>query len=355
MISQRAAIVLWAFLATGCLEYHTTTTVRENGRLMRSVVIRGDSASTHQWKFVVPVDSSWEWDRARTGDREWTLTVRREFASADDFNAYQAGRTDTFLRSHVSLERSFRWFTTATRYREHLPSVNPLRSVPLSEYISPAEVEAFLQHEVHKQEFATPGDSLALEDASDRYEAWARRNEFEALFGAIRHGVRSLADRNFSPESLDARKDRLAGAYEALKDTGGVFDPEDLMKRTEEWLKRWKEPVVRRAAAAARDSIDAIVGQVRQMHRLMEFPHKATVVLPGVLTATNARTIEGSQASWEDYLVVLYFQDFTFEAEAVTTNWWAVILTALVVAGVPVGWMWSRRRSRASADVIIHG
>lgn len=346
MLTIRIAAAAAIVLLTGCLEYHTTTTVRDDGSLVRTVVIRGDSASTHRWDFVVPVDSTWTWERVKSGDREWTLTARRQFASAEALNAYQSSLTSSTLRSTVSLDRTFRWFTTVYRYREHLPSVNPLRSVPLTNYLSPAEREAFLAHEVQKRAFASPGDSLAMEDASERFEVWARRNEFEVLLGALRVGARRAGDRAFTPESIDARKERLFAAYEALKDTGDVFDAEDFVRRKDLWLKQSNDPALRRAAAGALDSIEAIVTQLRELHRLMEFPHKTTIILPGLLTSANARKIEGASATWEDYLVVLYFQDFTFEAESAVTNWWAVVVTGLLALGVPIGWYAARRRRR---------
>jgi hypothetical protein len=341
MRSAIAAVALWF---AGCLEYHTTTTVRDDGSILRTVVIRGDSMSTHRWDFVVPVDSTWSWERAKSGDREWTLTLRREFPSAGSFNDYQSALAGSILRSTVSVEWSFRWFTTVYRYREHMPSVNSFQFVPLSDYIPPADLEAFLRHEVQKAEFSSPAESLTVENASGQFEAWARRNEFEALYGALRLGVTRLAERSFTPESLDVRKRRLAEGYEALRDTGDVFDAEDLVKRRYEWLKRWKEPVVRRAAAAARDSMEAIEAEMQTMHRLMEFPHKTTVVMPGLLTTSNARSVEGSSARWEDYLIVLYFQDLTFEAESAETNWWAVVVTGLLAIAVPAGWYLARRR-----------
>ncbi|MCU0453843.1 MAG: hypothetical protein MUE68_09300 [Bacteroidetes bacterium] len=346
MNRTRTIILSVAFVFAGCLEYHTTTTVRDDGSLLRTVAIRGDSLSTLAWDFAVAVDTTWTWERARTGDREWTLTLRREFASTDAFNAYQAGFAGSVLRSKVTVERSFRWFTTRFRYREVLPSVNPFRSIPLSDYLSSAELDMFLDHEVQKKELASARDSLAVENASDRFEAWARRNEFEALFGAIRTGVERLGDRTFTPESLDARHSDLTASYEALRDTGDVFDEKDFRRRKEAWLKQRKEAAMRRAAVLAYDSLEAIESRMAEMHRLMEFPHKATVVMPGLLTGTNARSIEGSSARWEDYLIVMYFQDFTFEAESVVTNWWAVVVTGLLAVGAPVAWFLSRRRRR---------
>lgn len=346
MTAMRITIIAVALWFAGCLEYHTTTTVREDGSILRTVVIRGDSTSTHRWDFVVPVDSTWSWDRTKTGDREWTLTLRREFPSAEAFNEYQSALNGSILRSHVSVERSFRWFTTVYRFREELPSVNAFRSVPLSEYIAPADLEVFLRHELQKADLVSPAESVVVENASEQFEAWARRNEFEALFGALQVGVSRLAEQTFTPESLDVRKQRLAQAYEALKDTGDVFDSKDLVRRRDEWLKRWKEPVVQRAAAAARDSMEAIVAEMQTMHRLMEFPHKTTVVMPGLLTTSNARSIEGASARWEDYLIVLYFQDFAFEAESAETNWWAVVVTGVLAVALPAGWYISRRRRR---------
>ncbi len=346
MVMQRSLILLTVIWLTGCLEYHTTTTVHTDGSIVRTVAIRGDSASTLGWNFVVPVDSTWSWDRVKTGDREWTLTLQRTFPSGEAFNAYQSGLKGSLLRTLVSVERSFRWFTTIYRYREQFPAINPLRTVPLLDYIGPNEIEAFLKHEVQKGAYASPGDSLALEDASVRFEAWARRNEFESLYGAIRTGVTRLNDPTFSTESLEVRKNLLAQAYEALKDTGTVFDADDFTRRKDEWLKRWKEPVLRLAAVEARDSIEAIHSQLDEMHRLTEFPHKTSVLMPGLLTSTNARSIDGSRAQWEDYLIVLYFQDYTLEAESEVTNWWAVVVTAIAAVGVPLVWIVARRKRR---------
>lgn len=319
-------------LFAGCLEYHTTTTVRSDGSLLRALSIRGDSSHIHEWKYVVPVDSTWTWERTRTGDREWNLKAQREFPSAEAFNAYEDSLPGRILRSKVSVERSFRWFTSRIVWREHFDPIYPFRSVPLTDYLSPAEIDAFLQHEVHKKEFATPGDSLSLKDAEDRFDDWARRNEFEENFRALRTGVERLGERSFSPESLDARKEWLSTKFEAVRDTGDSFDPQDMERRRHYWLKSLKEPVIRRAADVNLAGFDSIIERADQAFHLMEYPHKSTVVMPGALIETNARTVEGSTATWENYLVVLYFQDFEMVAESELTNWWTVVLTGAALA-----------------------
>ena len=333
-------------LFTGCLEYHTRTTVRTDGSLLRAVTMRGDSSHIHAWQYVVPVDSTWRWERAKTGDREWHLNAQREFASADAFNGYQDSLLGRILRSTVSVDRSFRWFTTRIVFREHFDPIYPFRSVPLTDYLSPREIEAFLQHEVHKKEFATPGDSLSLEDAEVRFDDWARRNEFEENFRALRTGVERLAERGFSPESLDRRKEWLSTKFETVRDTGDSFDPEDMERRREYWFKSLKDPVLRQAAEANRSGFDDIVRQAEQAFHLMEYPHKSTVVMPGALVETNARTVDGPEATWENYLVVLYFQDFEMVAEAEVTNWWAVVFTGVALAGgLLIILRWKSRRA----------
>lgn len=319
-------------LFAGCLEYHTTTTVRTDGSLLRALSIRGDSSHIHQWNYVVPVDSTWSWERTRTGDREWRLTAHREFASPEAFNAYEDSLPGRILKSRVSVERSFWWFTTEIFWRERFEPIYPFRSIPLTDYLSPSEIEAFLQHEVHKKEFATPGDSLSLEDAEDRFDDWARRNEFEENFRALRTGVERLGERNFSPESLDARKEWLSTTFEAVRDTGDSFDPQDMERRRQYWLKSLKSPVLRKAAEANQAGFDSIIAQAEQAFRLMEYPHKSTVTMPGTLIETNARTVEGASATWENYLIVLYFQEFEMFAESEVTNWWAVVLTGAALA-----------------------
>ncbi|MEK6649369.1 MAG: hypothetical protein AABY75_00195 [Bacteroidota bacterium] len=342
-IDRRWSLLIPLFLS-GCLEYHTTTTVQSDGGILRSVFMKGDSTDIHQWKYVVPVDSTWTWERSRAGDKEWHLKVEREFPSAEAFNSYQDSLSGPLLRSKVSVDRSFRWFTTRYQYREVFQPIYPFRSVPLTDYLSPAEVDAFLQHEVQKKDYATPGDSLASKDAEDRFEAWARRNEFEAFYTALRKGAERSAERGFTAESLDARKEKLAAAYEAVKDTGDAFSAKDMERRRMAWFKGWKEPVVRRAAEANRDGFAAIAAKAEQSDRILEYPHKATVAMPGVLRHTNARSLEGSAATWENYLVVLYFQEFEMVVESEVTNWWAAIVTAVALVVGPLAVFLQRRR-----------
>ena len=55
------------------------------------------------------------------------------------------------------------------------------------------------------------------------------------------------------------------------------------------------------------------------------------VVMPGLITGSNAKKIEGNTASWQDYNEFAHRFEYTMWVESRQVNWWAVIV-ALAVA-----------------------
>ena len=130
-------------VSNGCLEYHTTTRVRTDGSLSRDVIVKGDSSGVFGWNFLIAVDSSWDHTIRKTDDRKWQLEAHREFESPAEWAAYQNSTRVRVLRFHISFEKSFSWFRTQYVYTERLESFNTFRRLPVTDFLSPAELEAF--------------------------------------------------------------------------------------------------------------------------------------------------------------------------------------------------------------------
>jgi hypothetical protein len=61
---------------------------------------------------------------------------------------------------------------------------------------------------------------------------------------------------------------------------------------------------------------------------------KVSVSMPGVITSTNARGVEGSTAKWEDFIIMSQFRDSDLVVESRSVNWWAVVLTGVLVGAM---------------------
>ena len=53
--------------------------------------------------------------------------------------------------------------------------------------------------------------------------------------------------------------------------------------------------------------------------------------MPGLITETNTRSIEGNTLTWKEFVGACYVIDYTMWARSRVINWWAVILTGGVV------------------------
>jgi hypothetical protein len=74
--------------------------------------------------------------------------------------------------------------------------------------------------------------------------------------------------------------------------------------------------------------------------------YRTNVVMPGLIVNTNSSSIEGTKASWSNFIGFCYFTDFEMWVESKVTNWWAITLTGLFVTAIAVGFVLAAIRRR---------
>jgi hypothetical protein len=321
-------------LLQGCFEIETTTTVHRDGTLARTIVVSGDSAGVYGHELPFFIDSTWSFVRGRTDTNKHVLTISRVFPDAEGMSRAFARVDGKTLGIHVSLEKRFRWFTTVYSYREQYLRFNPFNRIPLTDYISSSEIDLFFRHEVQKEPYGAKGDSLALRDAERRYEEWDLRNIFESYFAEVLEGVRRLNDPVLTPDHVAQAKEQLyQAAAKSVKSKSSAYDT--LGTIFESVLHSVK---VRGAMKANAEGFQSFREKLRFVDRVMAAPYTAHVVVPGVVTDTNGPTVEGNKVTWRDFIPYCYVSDYELRVESRVTNWWAVIVSGLVVvvAGVVI-------------------
>jgi hypothetical protein len=317
-------------LLSGCLEVETTTEVRRDGSVARTVTIKGDSSSILAGDHGLPLDSTWAMTVEEVGDKKHLLTATRLFPDIRSMNDALGRKDDLTLRSRVDLEEQFLWFFTAYRYREVYETFNPYVRIPITDYVSPTELDLWLRHEIYEEPYRFKGDSLSVDDASDRYDEWNARSFFESYYGIFLKGVELLDDPSLTREEVESRKEDLFQAvYEKSPEpkraliVGEVFQS---VLRTEK---------VQAAVEANAKEFEELEQKEEFESRILRNDYKAHVVMPGLITDTNAPTVEGNKATWNKFMTSCYFGEYELWVESRVVNWWAIILTgAFVLIGV---------------------
>jgi len=312
----------------GCLEVETTTRVNADGRLQRTVEISGDSSALARGEYPLALHGPWSIRLEKGSDKKVHLKATREFGDVDSLNAAIQGEPGRSLSFHASLNRQFLWFTTTFRYEETIERFYPFQTVPVTDYVSPHEIDLYLHHEMEEEPYPTPGDSLALEGASDRFNAWEQRSRFEAFFQELATGAQLAGDPRLTPERLAGQKEKLFQLALREKVPGNV---EDLLQKADTVFG--KEPV-RTAFEANREGFQEYERKLQFVEMVGTTGFKMHVEMPGLITDTNAPAMEGNTVTWSEFKGYCYVRNYTMWVESRLINWWAIVLTGAIVLAV---------------------
>ena len=337
---------LGILLLSGCLDITSTSQVNSNGSIIRTITFTGDSAEVYAGKFPVDLDSSWSKNIARSPgkDKNFTLTASRTFQNVEEMNSVLKGTFGKTLQYRFELDRSFWWFFTVYRYREINIPFDQFTSIPMTDFVSSAELDwmtkMMLPGDTTK-ELATRGDSLAFESIMPRIQEAESRNRFEAVFNAFLDGVRMLNNPSLTPTIVRPLKDSLykrsAKAIDKKIDTLRIIFGRVL-----------KNPLVDKAWQTNASGFDEINRKIQFEQTTNSHKYVTHVVMPGIITGSNARRIEGNTAAWQDFKDYARHVEYTMWVESRQVNWWGVGIAVVVVVSLLTLLVISmlRRRSR---------
>jgi hypothetical protein len=328
-----AVIIALATALSGCLEINTTTRVHPDGRLTRTVVVSGDSSDFTKIRLgMFGLDSGWTVvSDSLQREKERKLTLQREFDDAESASRALAGIPMERQGITIHLAKEFRWFTTHFRFEEIWQKGYLFEKIPISAYLSPEEIQMLRAGDLKGPDsLLTGGQKRHRADLEKRGEEWMNRNAFEEVLAAFLDGVKAVNDPRLVPDSVLAAKDRL---YEAA--TEGFKPP---LTPSAPIIGVFpgvlKNPVVPRAVEAARPSLEKYDRAVDFMERLEVPGYGVSVVMPGIITNTNGSSVEGNTVRWKEIKDSAFYEGYTMWAESNMVNWWAVVVTAIVLMGI---------------------
>ncbi|MCX6143289.1 MAG: hypothetical protein NTZ35_08720 [Ignavibacteriales bacterium] len=322
--------LLGAFLLSGCLDITSTSKVNSNGSIVRTIAFTGDSTDVYAGKFPLQLDSSWSKNitRSKEKDKICTLTASRTFRDAEEMNKVLGGKFSWTLQYRFVFEKSFQWFFTIYRYRETNLPFSQYESIPLTDFLSKAEIDMLVQDTLgdRTKQLMSRGDSLAMESFIPRLQEWEWRNKFEPIFAAFLDGVKMLNYPSLTIGMAETLKDSLYRKSEKAIDKGKIDSLRIIFKTV------LKNPLVDKAWQANTPAIEEVKRRFAFEHETNSHKYFTNVVMPGLITGSNASKIEGNVATWQDYKEHVHHLEYTMWVESRQVNWWAVIIAlALVV------------------------
>jgi hypothetical protein len=333
---------------SGCLEITSTSKVNTDGSIVRTVTFKGDSSDVCEGKFPIVLDSSWSTQITRpspTSRKDFTLTATRTFRDVEEMNKVLAGTFGRTLEYRFSLTKSFDWFFTVYRYAETTLPYAQFTSVPMTDYLSLQEVALVTQDtlgDFDKRLPITRGDSLAMESLIPRMQEWEWRNRYEPIFSEFLVGVRNLNNPSLTPATVESAKESLYKKSEYALDKEKIDSLRIIFKTV------LKTPLVDRAWDANAPGIEEVKRRFEFEKLTRSHKYFTNVVLPGLITGSNAKKIEGNTASWQDYNEFAHRFEYTMWVESRLVNWWAVSIALVFVASLMALMVISalRRRNR---------
>ena len=322
-----------ALFLSGCLDITSTSQINTNGSIVRTITFVGDSSEVYAGDVPFGFDSLWTKNisRSKEKDKNYILTASRTFRDVEEMNRVFGGTSGKTLQYRFELDKSFRWFFTVYRYQETNLPFDQFTAIPMTQFASSAEIEwmtKLLWVENPRTELATRGDSLAFDSIVPRLQEGELRNRFEGVYTAFLDGVKALNDPSLTAASIGAFKDSLYSRSAKLIDKQKV----DTLRFV--FASTLRSPLVEKAWRANASGIADVKRRMEFEHKTNSHKYVTNVVMPGLITRSNARKIEGNKATWQDFKDYARHFGYTVWVESRQVNWWAVIVALVVVVGL---------------------
>ncbi len=308
-------LLMTAVLFVHCKEITTTTRVHADGSCDRTVVVQSSSKNPSGSAFPIPRDSSWSITVTpdSTDSSRYAYTARKSFKTVEALNEKESPLQ---VQRQVSLQRRFRWFSTDLTYHEQYKAYSPFHLIPISNYLSDAELK----------EWQAAPDSIKTFDK--KMDAWVMDNLLEIFYRKLYRAADSLQQKDVV-QALPLHKTAL---LKALQDNDQETDGKAVIKTCEQVLGVQSLS----ALQASADSILAGLNPIIEFTGEVESnEYTNVVIMPGVVIAGNAATLLGREARWTLKAKQFYLQDYHMWVTSRVQHRWALVVTiglALILA-----------------------
>lgn len=322
-------IILLALTLSGCREIEVKTIINTDGSFTRVITVKGDSAKVIRLYLPYPVDSSWTSEVVQdTADStRYICTHTKHFQYDEDLQDEIDQDTSwwKYVDRKIEITRSFRFFYSFVRYRETYKAANPSTVLDYRDYLSKQDLR-WIAGEIPLNE----KDSSAKEEIEGKIEKYLADVLVEELLLSFENGIRNLDDSLLQAIDVRMYKDSVhTYFFESLYSTDG--QPQ-LMKSID-MLALWtgKDEILQLHNADPSIFEDFNNKFIIYDNLIGMNAYNVVIEMPGLLTETNSYKLVGNQVKWRLNDQTFFFEDFEMYAESRVVNYWAFIVSGIVL------------------------
>jgi len=327
-------ILILLLNAFGCRDITTHTKVNSDGSCERILIVEGDSTEIINYAYPIPSDSTW--NAEETGSNEMTLS--KSFKRVSDLNKHLASAPDSALKIEVALNKRFRWFYTYIRYQEVYKPFNKFSHIPLTDYLTEAEIDSF-----HLGE----GDS----EIEDKVESWYLDNMKEEVYEALFRSARAMNNPLLTIELIQEKKTALFSAFDEED-----FDSDTKSELVNSVLEACEKVYGTRTVWKLEKNLSELVQTTWEKYYFTMYvgteDYENIVTMPGLILDTNSEEIDGNNVTWDIEWQNFLYKDYEMWAESRIVNKWAIVITGIILLIIIIGLLTAviRRRKNFQLD-----
>ncbi|MDI6767822.1 MAG: hypothetical protein QME52_13460 [Bacteroidota bacterium] len=310
---------------TGCLEEKIKTVINSDGSCERTISMKLQSKSVPERAFPICSDGwSVEWKESGDTSVPYEYIATKSFRTPEEFRAeYSMDNASRAMRIDASIEKRFQWFYTYIDYKETYLFKNPYGHVPVTEYLTPEEIEQFQRGE-------------SDEILKKKVEAWIEKDRFEDIYMIFIENAKKLNDPAISASLLRENKERfsyLLSKYDSTsKANNNIVDKtlsEDQIILTI-FTNVATEIFGKAITEKLRPAVLQIINSTDAKEKLIKFPDTwdYTTTMTGLLLESNGQTIQGNSVTWKFGPDQAKVAPYVMHASSRVVNVWAFIVSA---------------------------
>jgi len=320
-------IVMLLLSFAGCREITVKTTIHEDGSFTRLIIVRGDDSSgVFNAALPYPINASWQRSLvfdSTTKNKPYTLTYTKKYSNSDELNAEI--QSDTSWRKQIvrstHIDKRFGFFYSYLSFNETIKETNPFTNLNYHDYLTDDDINLLKGNVLLINE----ADSTRFELADKKAEEFIITSLSSGIALDLQKGIKQLNSPTLNHEDVLKYMDSITKKVEEFE-TG---DNEIFIDYYASWtgntevlqLKEIEPPLF-----AESNKQMELFFQIFTMEN-----YNQVVEMPGLLTETNSISPIGNQVNWRVDPIAFVFADYTMYAESRVVNYWAFVVTGVVI------------------------
>ncbi|MCW5910564.1 MAG: hypothetical protein KIT62_05790 [Cyclobacteriaceae bacterium] len=305
---------------------------KKTKKIEESFVRFVDRVHLAEWQ---PLDSTEISTHLKPKEGKKFVGFKNSFASSEEANQHLAMANDTLFRVTSSFDKKFRWFFTYISYSDTYHAINRL-SLPAEDFFTREDFQ-FINRLPAEGKAIAPADSLYLKMLNEKItDHYGNRALFDAYFNLLVNLVQTELPGTDHLGKLSSNREKFFQLVLNDKDVDDNF------------LQAFADSL---QIPLKLDSFPEYVLAKNQLEQTINFISTAydgkythAIHMPWTIVKTNADSVAGNTAYWAPPAIKFLLKDYTLSAEARKTNYWAIGVTVLLLAGM--GWLLRVRKER---------